>query len=174
MVAAAATNAAADDKQDCAGKDADRAIRGCTALIGSVGETGKALAVALVNRGAAYASNKDYDRAIADYTRAIEIDPKNAKAYDSRGVAYTSKGDYVNAVADVTMAQELRPKKSMAPAAATAASPAPSKVAAKTPAPKPTKSAAAPRSVAAKASPTAEPEDSDPKWANDARRFISN
>lgn len=172
MVAAAATNAAADDKQDCAGKDAERAIRGCTALIGSPGETGKGLAVALVNRGAAYASNRDYDRAIADYTRAIEIDPKYARAYDGRGIAYTSKGDYVKAVADVTMALELRPKKAVAPTAATATSAVPPKAAAK--APKPAKSAAAPKSVAAKASPPVESEESEPRWANEARRSISN
>ena len=40
----------------------------------------------------------DYDNAIADYTEAIRLEPKHAKAYYSRGRAYGQKDDYVNAL----------------------------------------------------------------------------
>lgn len=32
-----------------------------------------------------------YDRAISDFNRAIEIDPKHADAYNNRGNAYYNK-----------------------------------------------------------------------------------
>ena len=43
-------------------------------------------------RGMAHRSNGDYDRAIADYSRAIEIDPKFAQAFSDRGDAHAAKG----------------------------------------------------------------------------------
>jgi tetratricopeptide (TPR) repeat protein len=62
------------------------------------------LAIAYHRRGTAYASKKEYDQAIADYTKALEIDPKYISALNDRGLAYTSKGDYERAIADVTRA----------------------------------------------------------------------
>ena len=50
--------------------------------------------------GLAYYKKTDYDRAIADYNRAIEIDPKYARAYGNRGLAYYKKTDYDRAIAD--------------------------------------------------------------------------
>ena len=50
-----------------------------------------------------------YDRAIADYTQAIRLEPDNAFAYTSRGVAYAGKGDYDRAIADHTQAIRLNP-----------------------------------------------------------------
>ena len=50
-------------------------------------------------------SNKgDYDRAIADATEAIRLDPKMALAYVNRAGAYLQKGDYDRAIADATEA----------------------------------------------------------------------
>src|SRR5262249_12533243 len=73
LVVALSASALADDKdkQDCANKDPDRAIRGCTAIIEHGNETPNIFATAFANRGVAYARKKDYDRAIADFTRAI-------------------------------------------------------------------------------------------------------
>ncbi len=163
--------AAADDQQDCASKDADRAIRGCTAVIKAGGEAGKRLEVAYTNRGEAYASRKEFDLAIADYTKAIEINPKYARAYDGRGVAYTSKGDYPRAVADVTRAVELAPKKPAPGAPPAAAKPVSPKAAAK---PSTTVGKRAPRAVAAKASPPEDTDSGQPKWAAEARKFDAN
>ena len=47
------------------------------------------------------------DRAIADYTRAIEIDPRDAVAYNNRGIAYRAKGDNDRAIADLAAAMRL-------------------------------------------------------------------
>ena|GEM_PF-7092129 len=54
--------------------------------------------------------NPDYDQAIADCTRAIELDPKDAWAYAHRGAAHRQKEDYDQAIADFSRAIELDPK----------------------------------------------------------------
>ena len=41
----------------------------------------------IYNRGSAKVSLKDYYGAISDYTKAIEINPNDAKAYYNRGIA---------------------------------------------------------------------------------------
>jgi tetratricopeptide (TPR) repeat protein len=51
-----------------------------------------------------------YDKAIADYTKAIEIDPKYADVYYDRGDVWYDKGDYDKAIADYTKAIEINPK----------------------------------------------------------------
>lgn len=64
-----------------------------------------------LKRGEDYSSVHDYDRAIADYTKAIELKPDYAEAYNDRGFAYylRAKPDYDHAIADYTRAIELRP-----------------------------------------------------------------
>jgi tetratricopeptide (TPR) repeat protein len=49
------------------------------------------------------------DRAIADYTQAIRLDPNNAVAHRERGVAYFDEGDQDRAKADYTQAIRLDP-----------------------------------------------------------------
>ena len=46
------------------------------------------------DRGLAYESKGDHDKAIADHTEAIRLDPKFADAYDGRACAYVGKGTY--------------------------------------------------------------------------------
>jgi tetratricopeptide (TPR) repeat protein len=53
---------------------------------------------------------KDYDGAIREFTEAIRLDPKNAKAYGDRGSAYFNKKDYDRAIADFTEYIRLDPK----------------------------------------------------------------
>jgi len=45
------------------------------------------------NRGFAYDNYGEFDKAIADYTRAIAIDPYYTTAYYNRGFAYRAKGE---------------------------------------------------------------------------------
>ena len=52
----------------------------------------------------------EYDRAIADYTEAIRLDPKHAAAFNNRGLAWTAKGEHDRAIADYTEAIRLDPK----------------------------------------------------------------
>jgi len=60
------------------------------------------------NRGLAYYDKGDYDRAIADYDQAIQLEP-DATTYYSRGLAYYYKGDYDRAIADYDQAIKLKP-----------------------------------------------------------------
>src|SRR5262245_25906474 len=66
-------------------------------------------AKAFYDRGNLYGTTSDYRRAIADYSRAIELDPAGADAYCDRGLAYASTGAYERATSDLTKALELRP-----------------------------------------------------------------
>lgn len=50
-----------------------------------------------------------YKQAIADYTKAIEINPGDAYAYHKRGIAYASRNDFSHAEADFSRALELNP-----------------------------------------------------------------
>ena len=60
-----------------------------------------------LNRGLAKIKIQDYTGAIADFTKAIEIDPKDADAYNDRGVAKCELQDYRGAIVDFTQAIEL-------------------------------------------------------------------
>jgi tetratricopeptide (TPR) repeat protein len=68
-------------------------INGCTAVI-DAGERTAAAAIAYNNRGDAYTSKGDYDRAIQDFDQSIKLQPTNAKPFNNRGVAYLKKGEY--------------------------------------------------------------------------------
>ena len=59
--------------------------------------------------GAAYGQKGDYDRAIEEYTKAIELNPDLAIAYINRGDAYQCRRLFDRAVADFTKAIELKP-----------------------------------------------------------------
>src|SRR5262245_33490551 len=96
---ASSAPALADDREDCSSNDVERMIRGCTDVINTRHELRQTLAVAYHRRGIAYAAKRDFDRAIADYTKAIEIDPEHVGAYNDRGLAYTNKSDYQRAIA---------------------------------------------------------------------------
>ena len=50
------------------------------------------------------------DRALAELTEAIRLDPTLAKAYANRGWVYVEKGDQEKAIADCTEAIRLDPK----------------------------------------------------------------
>jgi tetratricopeptide (TPR) repeat protein len=65
------------------------------------------LALGFFALGTAKYNLKDYDGAIADYTKAIEIDANHAYAYNNRGVAKKNLKDYDGAIADYTKAIEI-------------------------------------------------------------------
>jgi tetratricopeptide (TPR) repeat protein len=99
--------AAADDTTRCAREAGDVAIAACTRAINS-GEGRPSINYNF--RGVAYYRKGDTDRAIADFTEAIRLDPKNATTHNKRGVAYHRKGDMDRAIADFTEAIRLDPK----------------------------------------------------------------
>jgi tetratricopeptide (TPR) repeat protein len=60
-----------------------------------------------IGRAVVYGRQGELDRAIAEYTRAIEADPALARAFNGRGQAYLRKQDTVRAVADFNAALRL-------------------------------------------------------------------
>ena len=60
-------------------------------------------------RGNAREAKGDLDGAIAEYTRAIELDPRYADAYLNRANTQADKGDMGHAIADYNRALEINP-----------------------------------------------------------------
>jgi len=61
------------------------------------------------NRGIAYGEKAQYDQAISDFNKAIEINPRYVKAYNNRGIIYRLKGQYDQAISDFNKAIEINP-----------------------------------------------------------------
>jgi tetratricopeptide (TPR) repeat protein len=66
--------------------------------------------IALLDQGTTFGKKGQYDRAIAYLNKALDINPKNADAYNFRGNAYASKGQYDKAISDYDKALELNPR----------------------------------------------------------------
>jgi tetratricopeptide (TPR) repeat protein len=60
-------------------------------------------------QGSSAYDNGDYDKALADFNQAIQLDPKVAVAYNIRGAVYFHKGAYDRAFADFNQAIQLDP-----------------------------------------------------------------
>ena len=72
-------------------------------------------ATAYLDRGKAYRNKGDLDKAIADYTEAIRLNPKLTGAFGCRGLAFEKRGDFNQAIADFTEAIRLGPTLSVGP-----------------------------------------------------------
>ena len=66
------------------------------------------------NWGIAYAKEGKYDKAIYEFTTAIEFNPRFAEAYCNRGLACKNKGEYDQAISDCSKAIEINPGYAMA------------------------------------------------------------
>jgi len=66
-------------------------------------------AAGFLRRAAAETSRGDFDAAIADYGKAIALDPKSAAAFHGRALADRGKGDLVKARADMDTAISFAP-----------------------------------------------------------------
>lgn len=98
------------DWPDCVKADSEASIRACTRIINAGRETSEGLAVAYYNRGTAQVSKGNYDTAIADYDRAIQLNRDFAEAYFNRGDAHSNKGDSARALIDFRVAVRLTPE----------------------------------------------------------------
>jgi len=56
-----------------------------------------------------YHLKRDFDQAILDATKAVELKPEKAGHYDTRGWVYLGNGDYIHAMDDFAKALELDP-----------------------------------------------------------------
>jgi tetratricopeptide (TPR) repeat protein len=90
-----------------------RAIELYTLCLNTAGLTDEVRAGVLIDRGNAYNAAEQGDLALADFTRAVGLDPKNSIAYNNRGNALKRKGRYDEAIADFTRAVELAPLNTM-------------------------------------------------------------
>ncbi len=79
VLALSATGAWADRYSDCdQSADPDRRIRGCTQVIErGERESSENRSFAYTNRGYTYEKKGDKDQAIADWIKALEIDPSH-------------------------------------------------------------------------------------------------
>lgn len=102
--------AQAEVHTDC-NQSEDQRLRivGCSGVITSGKWQGRDLAVAYNHRGTAHRSSGDKDRAIADYTAAINTDPGYAAAYNNRGWTYHATGNITRAFADYDRAIRIDP-----------------------------------------------------------------
>ena len=100
-----------NDAQKCSEtqETPDAAIQHCTQAIDSGELLDINLAVTFTNRGLAYEQKGDYDRAIEDHTRAINLAPNLAPVFANRGSAYSRKGQQDRAIEDYNHAVRLDP-----------------------------------------------------------------
>ncbi|MES2024868.1 MAG: tetratricopeptide repeat protein [Pseudomonadota bacterium] len=62
------------------------------------------------NRGLAYMREKQYDDAIADFSRTVQLNPKVAQAYYNRALAYYALEQYAEAMVDLELGLLLNAK----------------------------------------------------------------
>lgn len=80
----------ADDTEDCVQqKDYQLKAAGCSRAIASGKWSGKRLAWAYNNRGNAHINLKNYDAALRDLNKALELDPAHVNAMYNRGITYS-------------------------------------------------------------------------------------
>ncbi|MGH6977268.1 MAG: tetratricopeptide repeat protein, partial [Stellaceae bacterium] len=95
--------------QRCASDTAapDLKIGACTAIIQARGESDKNRNAAFYNRGTAFSAKGQYDRAIADFSQALKLDPDDGISYIGRGNAYLQSRDFDHAGPDFDAAIRL-------------------------------------------------------------------
>lgn len=96
------------------GVDWDVQIADCTRLLGVYKQNPRGRFVALINRGLALNGKGELDRAIADFSEAAKIDPKDAAPLLHRGTAWYTRKDYDRAIADYSAALRIDPKSATA------------------------------------------------------------
>ena len=67
-------------------------------------------AVAAFRRGNAYLAVRNYERAVSDYTRALEGAPRCPEIYFNRAVAHEKAGRYSRALEDYSSALDVDPQ----------------------------------------------------------------
>ena len=90
--------------------DHNEIIEICTQIINHPDTNDEQRAKAYNGYGIAHSHKGEFDRAIQDYDKAIEANPKYADVYNNRGIVYNNKGEFDRAIQDYSKAIELNPK----------------------------------------------------------------
>jgi tetratricopeptide (TPR) repeat protein len=98
-----------DPSLDCLSEDNERRISGCSAMIETPGLPPEQLSVAYGLRALGYSLKGWFDKAVADYDKAIGLNPDFAAALNNRAWAYYKLGRPQQGVGDVERALELAP-----------------------------------------------------------------
>ncbi|MEQ1698217.1 MAG: tetratricopeptide repeat protein [Hyphomicrobiaceae bacterium] len=102
------TSALASDQEACRSKRGTSAMAACDRVINSRETSHKNVGTALIDRGQQHYENKDYDKAIADFTRAMTYDPPYVQlAYGNRGNCYYMLKEDNVAIENYTRAIEI-------------------------------------------------------------------
>lgn len=112
LLAFNALSIAADDHlKDCSSNqlEATKRIVACTNVIGDKAASPIDQAIAYLNRAIALVGTGEQDRAMSDYSKAIDLDPNNASAYRRRAEVWIRKGDNNHAIADYDQAIRIDP-----------------------------------------------------------------
>jgi tetratricopeptide (TPR) repeat protein len=111
--------APANDRTTCSSTGSDKykqnefidvAWRACDRLISSRKYSGKELALLLRTRGYWSHQKGDFDTALADFDRAISLEPNNVENYDYRADTWLAKGELDRAIADHDRAIRINPR----------------------------------------------------------------
>ncbi|HEX2840807.1 tetratricopeptide repeat protein [Hyphomicrobium sp.] len=101
--------------QDCnEAPDPKRQISGCSAYIASGQAEGENLVTAYVNRAVARAATHAYKGALADFSAALKVDPKNWLVFYNRGSVFFDLGKDDLAIKDFASAIEADPNTAIA------------------------------------------------------------
>lgn len=99
--------ARADSLADCNSVGIERRIKGCSALISMY--KGPESAGAYVRRGLAYGSSKQFEKALSDFEKALQFQPKNTQYKLYRGMALKDLRRHADALKEFTDVISLEP-----------------------------------------------------------------
>ncbi len=102
--------------KDCNSKDFERIMSGCSAVISGDAVGKYFLAVAHLRRSIAYLQQREFDKAIADLSKVVEIYPTStthkarlAAVFALRGQKYVGEAKFFKAILDFEIAYKLQP-----------------------------------------------------------------
>ncbi len=110
LVFGISTPANADDTADCNRNALTVRMPACTRLIENPAISNKDKARALAARGSGYVNRGQRDKAIADFTEALRLDPEPPQSHGYRGRLHNAKRETDLAIAAFTAAIKLLPK----------------------------------------------------------------
>jgi tetratricopeptide (TPR) repeat protein len=86
-----------------------RAIKVCGRILARGKVKDRDLARTLNNRGLGYVTDKDLDKAMADFDAAVRVDPTYPFAYDNRGDVWRMRGQFDRAIVEYNEALRRDP-----------------------------------------------------------------